>query len=392
MSVEPQTAPTTAQPQIAATTAAQADDAAPPVPPPAHDTRRIDRFLELMVERGASDLHMSVGRPPMFRASGSMEPIRFRTLEASDFESMIRPMTPAEQWADFEKTGDVDFAYQLRDSGRFRVNLFRQRRGPGAVFRIIPTKILSVEELALPPQLSRLAKLEDGLALVTGPTGSGKSTTLAALIDLINRTRKLHILTIEDPIEFVHPNKRSLIHQRESGAHTPSFAAALKAAVREDPDIILVGEMRDRETISLALEAAEKGVLVFGTLHTNNAAKTVDRIVNVFPSGEQESVRQVLGDTVRAIVAQQLVPKAEGGRVAALEILFGSHQAGAMIRENKTAQLNSYIQTNRNQGMVTMDQSLADLFEKGLITAEAALDKAIDKVYIRKATGLAADG
>ena len=282
----------------------------------------------------------------------------------------------------------MDFAYQLDPSTRFRVNVFKQERGAGAVFRIIPTRILSIEQLALPPQVARFAKISSGLILVTGPTGSGKSTTLAAIIDLINRSRDLHVVTIEDPIEFTHPNKRCLVHQREIGPHAASFATALRAAVREDPDIILVGEMRDLETIQMALEAAEKGMLVFGTLHTNNAAKTIDRIVNVFPSGEQEGIRQVLGETTRGILAQQLLPKVGGGRIAALEILFGSPQVGNMIREGKTSQITSTIQTGRAVGMVTMDQSIVTHFEGGQITKEAALDKAIDKTWMRKALGL----
>jgi twitching motility protein PilT len=355
---------------------------------PAADTRRIDRFLHLMLERGASDLHLSVGRPPMFRLSGEVDPIRYRTLSEKDFEAMIKPITPPDLWASFEDCGDLDFAYQLGQESRFRVNVFRQERGAGAVFRVIPTKILSVEQLGLPPQVNRFAKLSSGLVLVTGPTGSGKSTTLAAVIDLINRTRDLHLITIEDPIEFVHPNKHCLVHQREVGPHAHSFADALRVAVREDPDIVLVGEMRDLETITMALEAAEKGMLVFGTLHTNSAAKTIDRIVNVFPSGEQEGIRQVLGDTMRGILAQQLLAKEGGGRVAALEILFGSPQIGAMIREGKIGQITSAIQTGVKTGMVSMDQSLLRLFEEGTISADAALDKAIDKENVRKKVGL----
>ena len=220
------------------------------------------------------------------------------------------------------RTGDIDFSYEIPGVARYRVNLFRQQRGAGAVFRVIPTKIMTVEQLGLPERCARSRRLRSGLVLVTGPTGSGKSTTLAAIIDLINETRSLHIITIEDPIEFVHPNKKCLIHQREIGTHATSFAEALKAAGREDPDLILVGEMRDLETISMALSAAENGTLVFGTLHTNNAAKTMDRIISVFPAGEQEGIRNVLGETIRAVVAQQLLPKVGGGRVAALEILF----------------------------------------------------------------------
>ncbi len=359
-----------------------------PARPQGLDSRRIDRFLRLMVDRGASDLHLSCGRPPMFRLSGEMDPIRYRPLTEGDFEAMIRPITPPPLWESWRAAGDADFAYQLDASTRFRVNLFRQERGAGAVFRVIPTRILSIEQLELPPQVSRFARISSGLVLVTGPTGSGKSTTLAAIIDLINRTRDLHVVTIEDPIEFTHPNKRCLVHQREIGPHASSFASALRAAVREDPDIILVGEMRDTETISMALEAAEKGMLVFGTLHTNNAAKTIDRIVNVFPAGEQEGVRQVLGETIRGIVAQQLMKKVGGGRIAALEILFGSPQLGNMIREGKTAQITSAIQTGRKEGMVSMDQSITAHCAAGLVTAEDAIDKAIDKAFVRKTLGL----
>ena len=361
---------------------------APPDQAGSADSRRIDRFLRLMIDRGASDLHLSVGRPPLFRLSGEMDPVRYRPLTPEDFEAMMKPISPPNLWQQWVETGDVDFAYQLDPSTRFRVNVFKQERGAGAVFRIIPTRILSIEQLALPPQVARFAKISSGLILVTGPTGSGKSTTLAAIIDLINRSRDLHVVTIEDPIEFTHPNKRCLVHQREIGPHAASFATALRAAVREDPDIILVGEMRDLETIQMALEAAEKGMLVFGTLHTNNAAKTIDRIVNVFPSGEQEGIRQVLGETTRGILAQQLLPKVGGGRIAALEILFGSPQVGNMIREGKTSQITSTIQTGRAVGMVTMDQSIVTHFEGGQITKEAALDKAIDKTWMRKALGL----
>lgn len=355
---------------------------------PSTDTRRIDRFLRLMIDRGASDLHVSVGRPPLFRLSGEMDPVRYRPITPEDFEAMMRPIAPPHLWAQWEETGDADLAYQLDENTRFRVNVFKQERGAGAVFRIIPTKILSIEQLCLPPQVARFAKIASGLVLVTGPTGSGKSTTLAAIIDLINRTRDLHAVTIEDPIEFTHPNKRCLVHQREIGPHATGFGPALRAAVREDPDIILVGEMRDLETIQMALEAAEKGMLVFGTLHTNNAAKTIDRIVNVFPSGEQEAIRQVLGETIRGILAQQLLPKVGGGRIAALEILFGSPQVGNMIREGKTSAITSTIQVGRQAGMISMDQSILGHVEAGLITKESAVDKAIDKTWMKKSLGL----
>ena len=340
--------------------------------------QKIDRFLRLMNDRGASDFHLTVGRPPMLRASGSMEPIRFRVITESDFTELLRPIA-SRLWDDFTRSGDIDFSYEIPGVARYRVNLFRQQRGSGAVFRVIPSKIMTVSQLGLPDQVKRLAHLPSGLVLVTGPTGSGKSTTLAAIIDLINETRNLHIITIEDPIEFVHPNKRCLIHQREIGTHATTFAEALKAAAREDPDLILVGEMRDVETISMALSAAEKGTLVFGTLHTNNAAKTMDRIISVFPAGEQEGIRNVLGETIRAVVAQQLLPKVGGGRVAALEILFASPAIGNMIREGKTPQITSAIQTGIKDGMIDMDSSLRKLLQDGKITARAAYDKAIDK-------------
>ncbi len=346
--------------------------------------QKIDRFLRLMNDRGASDLHLSVGRPPMLRVSGSMETIRYRVLANSDFDDLMEPIARGRAWNAYTSTGDADFAYEIPGLSRYRVNLFRQQRGSGAVFRVIPSKILTVDQLGLPPQIRRVAKLESGLVLVTGPTGSGKSTTLAAIIDLINETRNLHIITIEDPIEFVHPNKKCIIHQREIGAHATGFAEALKAAGREDPDIILVGEMRDVETISMALSAAERGTLVFGTLHTNNAAKTMDRIISVFPAGEQEGARNVLGETIRAVVAQQLLPRIGGGRVAALEILFASAAIGNMIREGKTQQITSSIQTGIRQGMIDMDSSLRQLYEKKLVTARAAYDKAIDKEQFKE--------
>ena len=342
-------------------------------------TPKIDRFLRLMTGRGASDFHLTVGRPPMLRVSGTMEPVRYRSLSENDYRELVQPIAPARIWDEFQSTGDADCSYEVPGLARFRVNLFRQQRGSGAVFRVIPSKIMTLDQLGMPEPVRRLALAERGLILVTGPTGSGKSTTLAAVIDLINETRNLHIITIEDPVEFVHPNKKCLIHQREIGEQATSFAEALKAAGREDPDVILVGEMRDLETISMALAAAEKGTIVFGTLHTNNAAKTIDRIISVFPADEQEGVRNVLGDALRAVLAQQLIPKVGGGRVAAMEILFCSPAIGNMIREGKTPQITSAIQTGIKEGMIDMDASIRKLYEDGLISARAAYDKAIDK-------------
>jgi len=341
--------------------------------------QKIDRFLKLMNDHGASDFHLTVGRPPMLRAAGAMETIRYRTLSEADFIDMMRAVTPQRLWEEWVRSGDADFSYEVPGVARYRVNIFRQQRGAGAVFRVIPTKIMTIDQLGLPEQVRRIAQMRSGLVLVTGPTGSGKSTTLAAIIDLINETRSLHIITIEDPIEFVHPNKKCLLHQREIGSHAKSFAEALKAAGREDPDVVLVGEMRDLETISMALPAAERGTLVFGTLHTNNAAKTMDRIISVFPASEQEGVRNVLGETIRGVVAQQLMPKVGGGRVAAVEILFASPAIGNMIREGKTSQVTSAIQTGVSVGMVDMDTSIRRLYSEGKVTARAAYDKAIDK-------------
>jgi twitching motility protein PilT len=340
---------------------------------------KIDRFLKLMNDRGASDFHLTVGRPPMLRASGLMESIRYRTISETDFAEMMKPVTPPKIWEEFVQSNDADFAYEIPNIARYRVNLFRQQRGGGAVFRVIPTKIMTIEQLGLPDQLRRIASIRSGLVLVTGPTGSGKSTTLAAIVDLINETRGLHIITIEDPIEFVHPNKKCLVHQREIGSQAKSFAEALKSAGREDPDVILVGEMRDLETIAMALSAAERGTLVFGTLHTNNAAKTMDRIISVFPASEQEGARNILGETIRSVVAQQLMPKIGGGRVAAMEILFASPAIGNMIREGKTSQVTSAIQTGVKEGMIDMDTSIRRLYEAGEVTARTAYDKAIDK-------------
>lgn len=347
-------------------------------------SHRIDRFLKLMNDRGASDLHLSVGRPPIFRLSGRMDPVRYRVLDDRDFVSLLEPITPPHLWSQFVNEGDADYAYEVPGLARFRVNLFRQQRGYGAVFRIIPTRLMTIEQLGLPPSVRKLTELAGGLVLVTGPTGSGKSTTLSAIINEMNEKRSMHFVTIEDPIEFVHPNKASLMSQREVGPHSGSFSAALRAAVREDPDAILVGEMRDLETIEMALKAAETGLLVFGTLHTNSAAKTIDRIINVFPVDQQESVRGVLSGVIKGVLAQQLLRRKQGGRVAAVEVLFGTPALSAIIREGKTHQIGGLIQQGRAAGMVTMDESLRALVEGDVIEPHAALEKAIDKDEMRK--------
>lgn len=343
------------------------------------ETRRIDRFLRLMNDRGASDFHLTVGRPPMLRVSGSIQNVRYRTIRELDFAELLEPITPPRTWAEFQETGDADFAYELPEVARFRVNLFRQQRGSGAVLRVVPSRIMTLEQLGLPPQIRRVVEIRSGLVLVTGPTGSGKSTTLAAIIDLINETRSFHVITIEEPIEFVHRNKRCLVHQREVGKHARNFADALRVAGRQDPDLILVGEMRDPETISMALSAAEKGTIVFGTLHTNSVARTVHRIVNSFPADEQDAVRGVLGDSLRAVIAQQLLPRVDGGRVAAVEFFLGSPASANIIRDGRTSQLTTLIQTGVKEGMIEMDQSIRALYEAGIVSARAAYDKAINK-------------
>jgi twitching motility protein PilT len=340
---------------------------------------RIDRFLILMADRGASDLHLSSGRPPMLRLSGRVEPVRYRVLDDRDFTGLLQPITPEPLWRHFQQVGDVDFAYAVAGLARFRVNLFRQERGMGAVFRIIPSQILTLEELRMPAAIGKLAEMESGLVLVTGPTGSGKSTTLAALIHEMNQRRPLHFITIEDPIEFVHESRTSLISQREIGTHAPSFASALRMALREDPDVILVGEMRDLETIEIALAAADTGLLVLGTLHTNSAAKTVDRIVSVFPANRVDEIRGTLSSVVRGIVAQQLLPRLDSGRVAAVELLLGTPTLVSSIREGKSHMIPDIINGGKRLGMVAMDDSLRELVEGRLVAGVDALEKAIDK-------------
>ena len=341
---------------------------------------KIDVLLKEMVDRGASDLHMAPGMPPMLRLKGEVVPTVHQVLTHKINSQLFSEIMTPQQFAKYTGNLDFDCAYEIEGVARFRCNFLYQQRGAAAVFRVIPTKILNLEQLGMPQGVHRLLAVRKGLVLVTGPTGSGKSTTLAAMIDWINDNREDHIITIEDPIEFVHKNKKCLITQREIGAHTRSFAEALKVASREDPNIILVGEMRDLETISLALTCAELGILVYGTLHTNSAAKTIDRIINAFPADQQSQMRSMLSESLKGILAQQLLKTADGkGRCAALEILVGTSALGNLIREGKISQITSMIQTGSSEGMQSMDQALQKLVDDGRITIEAAYAKAIDK-------------
>ncbi len=345
---------------------------------------KIDAFFKLMHEQSASDLHLSSGQPPAIRIHGDIERIKYKTLESDELKKMLYEIAPENKIKIFEETGDIDFAYEIPGLARYRSNFFMQQNGISAVFREIPSEIIGAKELGLPQVVSKLASLPRGLVVITGPTGSGKSTTLAAIIDEANRTRKDHIITIEDPIEFVHKSKGCTVNQRELGLHTKSFNAALRGALREDPDIILVGEMRDLDTISLAIEAASTGHLVFSTLHTTSASKTVDRIIEVFPSHEQAQIRSTLADGIRAVICQTLLKRIDKkGRCAALEILIATPAARNLIRESKTYQLPSTIQTGKKYGMQLLDDSILELFNKGWISADDAYGKANDKSRFR---------
>ncbi|QDV05359.1 Twitching mobility protein [Planctomycetes bacterium Poly30] len=340
----------------------------------------IDALFTRMVELGASDLHMSSKTKPQFRLHGDMVPIQeCAVIEPDQMAQILREIAPADAWKDFEKNNDLDFAYYLPGVARFRVNFFQDNRGPGAVFRQIPEEILTCDQLNLPPAVRELCFLSKGLVVVTGPTGSGKSTTLAAMIDHINKNRADHILTIEDPIEFVHKDQKCLINQREVGAHTASFKRALKAALREDPDIVLVGEMRDLETIEIAIETAETGHLVFGTLHTTTAASTVDRIIDQFPADRQSQIRTMLSSSLKGVVAQTLCKKQAGGRVAALEVLLVNSAVSSLIREGKTHQITSSMQMGGKVGMRLLNDSLAELVRTGTVSPSEAYIKAVDK-------------
>jgi twitching motility protein PilT len=346
----------------------------------------IDRWLRRMVELKGSDLHLRAASPPMWRVHGHLAPIPEEpVLEHEKLGHLMREILNDDLWKRYEKALDFDFAYAMGEEARFRVNYFKQLRGYGCVLRHIPAKVLTLADLGAPEVLKNLPHYRNGLVLVTGPTGSGKSTTLAAIIDEINQHYSKHVITIEDPIEFVHKNINCIVTQREVGNDTPEFARALKDALREDPDVILVGEMRDLETIALAITLAETGVLIFGTLHTNSAAKTIDRIIDVFPAEQQQQVRTMLSTSLRAIVAQQLLKRADKpGRIAAHEILISSPALGNMIREGRTEKISSYIQSGRNQGMITMDTTLRNYLNQGWINGEEAYMFALDKQQFEK--------
>ncbi len=342
---------------------------------------RLDELFRYLRGSDGSDLHLAAGMPPNARIHGGIAAIAgWETFTDANLRAHLRELCSPEQWAHYESNLDLDFAYFLDGVGRFRANYFNQERGAGAVFRIIPEKVKSLEELGAPPVLATLAELEFGLVLVTGPTGSGKSTTLAAIVDRINANFAKHIITIEDPVEFVHQNKRSTLSQREVGTDTESFAAALRTAIRQDPGVILVGEMRDVETTALAITAAEMGVLVFGTLHTNGAAKTVDRIIDQFPTDQQQQVRTMLSESLMAVVSQQLLPTPDGhGRLAVHEILLRSPGLPNVIREGNTPMITSIMQSGKAAGMQLMDDALYGLAKEGRVTAEAAYQKALNK-------------
>lgn len=334
----------------------------------------IDELFKIMVEQGASDLHLASGAPPYLRLHGNMVPLNFKNLSNQDVQGLVFEILTEKQKKSFIEKWELDIAYSASGVGRFRCNVFMQRRGLGAVFRVIPEKIKTPAELGLPQGIIDLCDTDRGLVLVTGPTGSGKSTTLAALIHHINMTKDYHILTVEDPIEFVHQNHKSLINQREVGVHTKSFANALKSALREDPDVLLVGELRDLETITLAITAAETGHLVFGTLHTNSAAKTIDRIVDVFPEGQQDQIRTMVAESLRGVVAQTLFPRADGtGRVAAYEIMRCTKAISNLVREGKIHQIPSSIQTGKKYGMVLFETYIDDLIKRGKVTKADAI-------------------
>jgi len=341
---------------------------------------KIDAFFKLMNDQGASDLHLVSGSQPILRVHGDMERVKYKVMENDELKGILYEICPENKIKVFEETGDIDFGYEVPNLARYRCNFFQQKWGIGAVFREIPSEILTAEQLGLPPVLNKLSMLHKGMVLVTGPTGSGKSTTLAAMIDYVNRNKKSHILTVEDPVEFVHKSQSCVINHREVGLHTQSFKAALRGALREDPDIILVGEMRDLETIELALEAASTGHLVFGTLHTQSAAKTVDRVIDVFPANQQAQIRTTLSESLKGVVAQNLFKRIDKkGRIAVLEILVVTAATSNLIREGKTFQIPSVIQTGKKYGMQSLDDAILEAMQAKKISPEDAYDKAIVK-------------
>ena len=350
----------------------------------------ISKLLTFGVQQGASDCHISAGEPPMIRLHGDLKKLDHPPLTQVETHALIYDMMSDAQRKNFEEHRECDFSFDLGDIARFRVNVFVQGRGLGAVFRTIPTEILPLEKLGMPPILRQLCDREKGLILVTGPTGSGKSTTLAGMIDYLNNTFEGHILTIEDPVEFVHKSKKCLVNQRELGVHTLSFANALRAALREDPDIILVGEMRDLDTIQLALTAAETGHLVFATLHTSSAPKTIDRIIDAFPPNQQAQVRAQLSETLEAVLTQTLLKKKSGGRIAAVEIMVGTTAVRNLIREGKLHQIPGIMQASQKDGMQTMDMALVDLVTRGLVTKAEAQSRSMNPNLFSAAAGGAA--
>ncbi len=347
---------------------------------------RIDSILQLVQAQGASDLHLVSGSPPMLRLHGDLHPIEYAPLTSEVIVGLLAEIMTEEQILRYQALEEVDFAYEVPGVVRLRCNVYQQANGMAAAFRLLPTRVLTVEQLGLPPQVLRFAELDRGLVVVTGPPGSGKSTTLAAIVDHVNRTRRKHVITLEDPIEYLHANQSCLMNQREVGSNTRSFGAALRAALREDPNVILVGEMRDRESLALANSAAETGQLVHGALHTHSANTTVDRILDAFPADQQNQVRTQLAESLRGIVAQRLVKRADGrGRVAAVEILFGSHAVANLIREKKTYQIASVMQTSRRDGMQTFEDSLLALVKSGVVAREEAAAYAVDPEALERA-------
>ena len=379
-------------PPPAVTPAAPVPTSVPPAAPPetpevphaeAVSVPAIESLFRLMVERKASDLHLCAGAAPTLRRDGDVEAAPgYGPMTAEAVGRLLIEITPERNREEFAQRHDTDFAYEIAGVARFRCNLFVDRRGPGGVFRVIPSQIITAEELGLSPEVLELCTLNKGLVLVTGPTGSGKSTTLCAMIDYINRTRNDHIITIEDPLEFVHENKQCLVNQREVGSHTESFKSALRAALREDPDVVLVGEMRDLETVAIAIETAETGHLVFGTLHTSSAPGTVDRIINQFPADRQTQIRIMLAESLRGVISQVLCRKIGGGRVAALEVLIGTAPVCNLVREGKTFQIPSIMQSGRRYGMCQMNDALMELVRKKLVDPEEAYSKTVEKAAL----------